>query len=111
MRLYPPALTITRQVHQEVTLGDCLLKPGQNLIISVYGIHHDSRYFPDPERFDPERFSPENERNLPKYAYLPFGGGPRVCIGNAFSLMESRMLLATLAGRFSLSLVPRSVIL
>src|SRR5258708_29567913 len=110
MRLYPPALIITREVHKAVVLGELSLRPGQNVILNIYGMHRDPRFYPDPERFDPERFSPENEKKLPKYAYLPFGGGPRGCIGNAFSLMESRLLLATLAQRVDLSLAPDCVV-
>jgi cytochrome P450 len=106
MRIYPPAWATTREPHSEVKLGGHTLKRGKNVILNIYGIHHDPRFYADPERFDPERFSPENEKNIPKYAYIPFGGGPRVCIGNAFSLMESRLLLATLAQRFHLSVAP-----
>jgi cytochrome P450 len=106
MRLYPAAWAVSRQVQKDVPLGPYQLKKGQVIFVNTYGIHHDSRYYPDPERFDPERFHPENEANIPKYAYIPFGGGPRVCIGNAFSLMESRLLLVTLAQRFRLSLAP-----
>lgn len=106
MRLYPAAFIVTRETHEEVQIGDFSLKKGLVVFVNVYGMHHDERYFPDPERFDPERFSPDNEKQIPKYAYIPFGGGPRVCIGNAFAMMEARLLLATLAQRFSLSLVP-----
>jgi cytochrome P450 len=87
-------------------LGPQRLKPGNTVMLNAYGIHRDARFFPDPDRFDPERFSPENEKALPKYAYVPFSGGPRVCIGNAFSMMEARLLLATLAQRYELSLAP-----
>ncbi len=110
LRLYPPAMSIGRQVHEKVTLGGVELQAGQNLTISVYGIHRDARFYPEPDAFDPERFSPENEKSLLKYAYLPFGTGPRVCIGNAFSLMEARLLLATLAQRCSLSLAPDCIV-
>jgi cytochrome P450 len=106
MRLYPAAWTISRDTHEDVRLADQMIKKGQIVFLNVYGIHRDARYFADPDRFDPERFSAENEKNIPKYAYLPFGGGPRVCIGNAFSLMESRLLLATIAQRFRLSVAP-----
>jgi cytochrome P450 len=106
MRLYPAAWVVTREAHQDLTLGNHPVKKGRIVLVNVYGLHHDPRYFADPERFDPERFSPENEAKIAKYTYLPFGGGPRVCIGNAFSLMESRLLLATLAQRFKLSLAP-----
>ncbi len=106
MRLYPAAWTVSREVYAPTTLGGYPLRKKQVVFVNVYGMHHDPRFFPDPEQFDPERFRPENEKTIPKYAYLPFSGGPRICIGNAFSLMESRLLLATLAQKFSLSLAP-----
>ena len=67
-------------------------------------MHRDERFFPDAERYDPERFAPGWEERIPRYAYLPFGSGPRVCIGSGFALMEARLILATLARRFKLSL-------
>jgi len=65
--------------------------------VCPYTLHRRADYFPDPERFDPERFSPEAERRLPRHAYLPFGAGSRVCLGNHFALMEGHLLLATIA--------------
>jgi len=70
----------------------------------IYHLHHDPRFFPDPERFDPERFNPENEAAIPKYAYIPFSDGPRICIGNMFALMEGTLCLATIASHYSLAL-------
>src|SRR5262249_43336566 len=70
-----------------------------------YAIHRRPDSFPDPEKFDPERFTPENEKRLPRYAYMPFGAGPRVCIGNHFALMEGHLILATLAQRVRFELV------
>jgi cytochrome P450 len=75
------------------------------IMVNIYGMHRDPQLFPDPERFDPERFTPENEKQIPKYAYLPFGAGPRVCIGNMFAMMEAKVILATMAQRVRLSLV------
>jgi cytochrome P450 len=106
MRLFPPAFTASRQMLEPITLGGYAIPKDSVVLINIYGLHRDARYFPEPDRFDPERFSPENEKRLPKYAYLPFGGGPRVCIGNAFASMEARLILATLAQRFHLSLAP-----
>ncbi|HLY26654.1 MAG TPA: cytochrome P450 [Aggregatilineales bacterium] len=106
MRLYPAAYIISRDANETVNLNGYTVKKGQTLFINVFGIHRDERFYADPDRFDPERFSAENEKKLPKYAYIPFGGGPRVCIGNSFSLMEARLLLATLAQRYSLSVAP-----
>jgi cytochrome P450 len=69
-------------------------------------MHRRPALFPDPERFDPDRWTPERERALPKYAYMPFGGGPRVCIGNGFALMEAHLIVAAVARRFRLRLLP-----
>jgi cytochrome P450 len=110
MRLYPPAFTVIREVTAPFTLGGYDFKPGRVIIVNIYGIHRDARFFPDPERFDPERFTPENEKRLPKYAYFPFGGGPRICIGNAFAMMEATLLLATIAQRWTLRLAPGQVV-
>jgi cytochrome P450 len=107
MRLYPPAWSITRQtVGDDVVISGYPVKKGSVVLLNIYGMHRDARYFPDPERFDPERFSPENEKTIPKHAYLPFGGGPRVCIGNAFAMMEAKLIVATIAPHFHLSLAP-----
>jgi cytochrome P450 len=106
MRLYPPAWSVTREAVEDVTIGSYPVKKGQIIIANIYGIHRDSRFFPNPDAFIPERFSAENEKQLPKYAYLPFGAGPRVCIGNAFAMMEARLLLATILPQFRLALAP-----
>jgi cytochrome P450 len=82
------------------------------VVFSVYVTQRDPRFFPDPLAFDPERFSPVRRGLIPKHAYLPFGAGSHVCIGNAFALMEARLILATLVSRFDFELgegfVPRS---
>jgi cytochrome P450 len=74
-------------------------------VVATYALHRRPDYFPDPEKFDPERFTPENEKLIPRYAYMPFGAGPRICIGNHFAMMEGHLLLATLAQRVSFELV------
>lgn len=106
MRLYPPAWSLTRQTIDSVDIGGYPIDKGRVVVLNIYGMHRDARYFPDPDRFDPERFRPENEKNIPKYAYLPFGGGPRVCIGNAFAMMEAKLIVATIARQFRLALAP-----
>ncbi|MDZ4766463.1 MAG: cytochrome P450 [Chloroflexota bacterium] len=111
LRLYPPAFAATRAVSAETfEMGGYTFKQKEVIMINIYGVQRDARFFPDPDRFDPDRFSAENEKLIPKYAYLPFGGGPRVCIGNAFAMMEATLLLATLAQRFALRLAPGQVI-
>lgn len=107
MRLYPPAWILSaRQAAEETTIGDYLIPKGRLVFIPPYVLHRRPEYYPEPERFDPERFSPENEKKLPRYAYIPFGGGPRVCIGNSFAMMEAHLVLATIAQRFRLELAP-----
>ncbi|HSG18685.1 MAG TPA: cytochrome P450 [Anaerolineae bacterium] len=107
MRLRPPAWILNgRTTLQETTIGGYTIPVGSTVFVSPYQLHRLPEYFPDPERFDPDRFSPENEKKLPRYAYLPFGAGPRICIGNAFAMMEARLILATVAQHFCLEMVP-----
>lgn len=106
MRLYPPVWGFSREAIEDVQIGEYEVPKGSSLVISTYWTHRDARWFPNPERFDPERFSPEQESKIRKYAYIPFGGGPRICIGNSFAMMEARLLLATIVSRYTLSLAP-----
>ncbi len=110
MRLYPPAYGFSRVAVEATTLGDYDVPKGAVLNLYTYGTHRDARLWPEPERFQPERFSPEAEKQIPRYAYLPFGGGPRVCIGNSFAMMEARLLLATLAQQYQLRLAPGQIV-
>jgi cytochrome P450 len=96
MRLYPPAPGAARQPVEDVRVGNYTLPQGALINVSIYAAHHDPALYPDPERFDPERFTPEAEKARHRYAYLPFGGGPRICIGNSFAMMEARLILATM---------------
>lgn len=97
LRLYPPAYVLGRQVATPVTIGNHALEAGEIVLISPYLLHRSPRYFADSTRFDPERFTPEREAAIPRFAYLPFGAGRRVCIGNQFALMEGQIILASLA--------------
>ncbi len=111
MRLYPPAWTLnTRQATKRTTIGSYPFPKDGLIFVAPYVVHRRPNFFPDPERFDPERFSPENEKMLPRYAYMPFGAGPRVCIGNSFAMMEAQLILATIAQRYRLKLDPEQVI-
>jgi len=100
MRLYPPAWVIGRMALQDVEIGGFTIPRGSIVIVSPYLMHHHPRYFPDPDVFDPTRFTPEAKASRPKFAYFPFGGGPRVCIGEGFAWMEGVLLIATLAQRW-----------
>lgn len=102
MRLYPPAWIVTRQAIETVELGGYTLPAGSILMLSPYVVHRDPRFWEDPERFQPERFVPEREAAIPRYAYFPFGGGPRICIGNQFAMMEAALVLATIIQRVHL---------
>ncbi|CAN5918301.1 cytochrome P450 [soil metagenome] len=105
LRLYPPAYTLARRVVEDVVIGPHLLKKHTIVIINVLGIHRRADLYPSPETFDPSRFLGEAEKQLPRCAYLPFGAGPRVCIGNHFALMEGHVVLASLLKRLRFDLV------
>jgi cytochrome P450 len=106
MRVYPPVWSIGRQTDEDTELDGYPIPRKSLALIPMWAVQRNEEYYPDPERFDPERFSPENEAKLHKYAYLPFGGGPRICIGNSFAMMEARLILASIMQRYHLSLVP-----
>lgn len=106
MRLYPPAWAIGRMSKEAVELRGVRIEPGSICIASPYVMHRDPRWFSDPERFDPMRWTPEARDARPKFAYFPFGGGARLCIGERFAWMEGALLLATLAQRWRLRLAP-----
>ncbi len=99
MRLYPPAYATVRQAQRETEILGYHIPAKAIVLISPYLLHHRTDYFPAPEKFIPERFAPDAEQARPRYAYLPFGGGPRICIGAAFALMEAQIILATLVQR------------
>lgn len=106
MRLYPPAAGFAREPIEDVTIGGYTVPKGSLVTVNTYALHRDPRFFEEPERFNPERFAAGWEDRTPRYASLPFGGGPRVCIGNGFAMMEARLILATVAQRCKLSLEP-----
>ncbi|CAN5664399.1 cytochrome P450 [soil metagenome] len=106
MRLYPPAWAIGREALEECEIGGFHVPAKTQLFISQYIVHHDPRFFEKPEAFSPERWADDLEKRLPKFAYFPFGGGPRLCIGQSFAKMEASLLLATIAQNFRLDLMP-----
>jgi cytochrome P450 len=95
-----------RRATRPVTIGKVDLRKGDMVLVDIIGMHRRADYFANPTRFDPDRFAPEAEKKLPKHAYLPFGAGPRICIGNHFALMEGQIALAHLAQHLSFDLVP-----
>lgn len=94
LRMYPPAAIIPRQAVETDEIAGFPIPPGAQVTIPVWAIHHDERFYPRPYHFDPERWLPELEKARPRYAFFPFGGGNRVCIGEAFARMEARLVLA-----------------
>lgn len=104
LRLYPPAWVVERQNLEPDELGGYPIPKGSIVGISPYALHRNPRYFPEPERFDPGRFLGPSER--PKLAFMPFGGGPRVCIGNAFAMMEMQLIVPMILAHFDLALAP-----
>ena len=106
MRLYPPVWGFFRQALGPDRLGEHVVPKGAVILISPYVTHRHPRVWDDPERFDPERFAPERVRERPRFAYLPFSGGPRLCIGNEFALMEAQLAVAMTVQRYRLRLVP-----
>lgn len=111
MRLYPPAYVVGREAMEEVPLGPYVVPRGHTVLMSQWAVQRDPRWFPEPEEFRPERWGEEAIHALPRFAYFPFGGGPRVCIGNTFAMMEMVLVLALLAQRFRFTLQPGAQVL
>lgn len=105
MRLYPPAWIIGRRALQDYSINGYHIPARTIILMSQFITHRDPRWFPDPERFDPERWTLTAKEARPKFAYFPFGGGNRVCIGEQFAWMEGVLVLATLAQRWRMRLV------
>lgn len=106
MRVFPPAWVIPRQCVKEDVIDGHRIPKGATVMIPVHAIHHDERHWPDPEIFDPSRFLAENAKGRHRSAYLPFGGGRRVCIGSSFALMEATLITAMMSQSFVYDLVP-----
>ncbi len=108
LRLYPPAWMTARVLVEETELGGYSLPEGSALMFSPWVTHRDPRAFPSPEAFDPDRWSPERAMNIPRFAFFPFGAGPRACIGNHFAMMELGLILATLLQRCRFELLSQA---
>ena len=106
MRLYPPAALIVREARQDVGLGQEHIRAGTAVYIPVYALHRHEKLWHEPDRFDPARFEPEAVKARERFAYLPFGAGPRICIGQSFAQMEATVVLASLLRSFRLRLRP-----
>jgi cytochrome P450 len=106
MRLYPPAWVMTRMPAADDAVGGYRIPARSVVFLSQYVTHRHPDFWEDPESFDPERFAPEAAAGRPRYAYFPFGGGPRQCIGNNFAMMEAQLILAMVVQAYRLDLVP-----
>jgi cytochrome P450 len=111
MRLFPPAWGIGRLAGEDVEIGGYRILKGELCFVSQWVMHRDARFFPDPQRFEPDRWEPEIVAARPKFAYFPFGAGPRICIGEGFAWMEAILVLATIAQEWRLRLVPNQRVL
>jgi cytochrome P450 len=107
LRLYPPFWMVDRMAINDDRVGDVVIPAGSMVIVYVYGAHHARRAWDNPEEFRPERFIKEKEKLLTPFTYLPFGGGPRVCIGNQYAMLQILMILSTILGRYDFQLVAR----
>lgn len=110
MRLYPPAWVIGREPLADFEAGGYRVRAGTVVMLSPWITHRDPRWWSDPERFDPGRWTAENEAALPRFAYFPFGGGPRKCIGEGFAWTEGVLVLAAIARRFRIRHAPGAVV-
>ncbi|GFG32549.1 hypothetical protein Cfor_12376 [Coptotermes formosanus] len=110
LRMYPSLPNLIRVCTKPYTIPgtNVLIEKGTPVIIPIYAIHRDQLYYSDPDRFDPERFTEYNKEKRPAYTYLPFGEGPRICIGLRFGLMQVKMGLAILVSRFQFDICEKS---
>lgn len=109
MRLYPPVPMISRQCVAATRLDGVAISSGATVVMPIYAMHRHAKRWEDPDAFDPERFAPEREATMPRYQYLPFGAGPRICIGMAFAMLEATAMLATLLQKARFAPVPGHV--
>ena len=108
MRLYPPAWGIAREALTDVEIGGYAFRKGAAFVMSPWVLHHDPKNFDEAEAFKPQRWENDLLHRLPKFAYFPFGGGPRVCIGNRFAMMEAKLVLAVALQRFRFEVAPQT---
>jgi cytochrome P450 len=110
MRLYPPAYVVGREALVDLEIAGYPVRRGVTLLMPEWAVHRDPRCWSEPEAFRPERWGTDAVKRLPKFAYFPFGGGPRLCIGNLFAMMEMVLVLATLGRRYRLAIDPQATI-
>jgi cytochrome P450 len=110
MRVYPPVWTLGRFVENPYSLGEYIIPKGSTILMSQYVMHHNSKYYDEPQIYNPDRWTEEFKRNLPRFAYFPFGGGIRGCIGESFAWQEGILLLSTVMKYWKMQLVPNQKI-
>ena len=110
MRMYPPAWTVGRRALKQYSMGEYVAPANSIILMSQFVTHHDPRFYPEPFKFDPERWLPEAQAARPKFSYFPFGGGPRLCIGEQFAGMEGVLILATIARQWRMRLASDQVV-
>jgi cytochrome P450 len=110
LRLYPPFWMVDRMALSDDRVGDLVIPRGTTVVVFIYGAHHSPRHWEEPERFDPERFSKAREELHTPFTWLPFGGGPRGCIGGNYATLQIFMILSVLVGKYDLQLVPGQTI-
>jgi cytochrome P450 len=106
LRLYPPAWGFSRRALGDDEVGGYRIPKGSLVFLIPFVVHRRPKLWPNPDRFDPDRFAPEHESTRPRFAYIPFGGGPRGCIGNQFAMVEAQLIVAAIAQRYRIELVP-----
>jgi cytochrome P450 len=106
MRLYPPVWTIGRHVENDYFIGEYTIPAGSSILMSQYVMHHNPRYYEEPERFNPDRWTEEFKSHLPRFSYFPFGGGMRGCIGEPFAWIEGILIIATIAQKWTMRTLP-----
>jgi cytochrome P450 len=109
MRLYPPVWALVRTAKNDCEIGGYYIPAGATVLMSQWVMHHDPRYYDEPQRFNPDRWLDERAKASPQYAYFPFGGGPRSCIGAAFASTEASLVLATIAQKFQIRVDQHSI--
>jgi cytochrome P450 len=110
LRLYPPFWMVDREAIADDRVGDVEIPAGSMVIVHVYGAHHAPKHWPDPETFDTDRFIKGSEKLREPFTYLPFGGGPRICIGNHYAMLQILMILSDLLRRYDFQVVPGQTI-
>lgn len=100
LRMYPPTVRIDRVCNQDYNYNGIKIPVGQVCAVGIWSLHHDPEIYPDPYKFDPERFSEDNKKKRDNETFIPFGTGPRHCIGMRFALLEIKLLLSTILSKY-----------